>query len=50
MYLQLAHTKLDACPQTRKFTLECYKITKLLQADEKFAMFQQLRRTALSAL
>ncbi|MDB5249439.1 MAG: hypothetical protein JWQ40_3833 [Segetibacter sp.] len=39
MYLQLAHTKLDACPQTRKFTLECYKITKLLQLMRSLQCF-----------
>jgi four helix bundle protein len=48
MFLQLAHTKLNVYQQTRKFTLECYKVTKLLPADERFAMVQQLRRAALS--
>ena len=28
--------------------LECYKVTKLLPADEKFAMVSQIRRAALS--
>ncbi|GEO09805.1 four helix bundle protein [Segetibacter aerophilus] len=49
MFLQLAHTKLNAYQETRKFTLECYKVTRLLPADERFAMVQQLRRAALSA-
>ncbi|HEX8460801.1 MAG TPA: four helix bundle protein [Segetibacter sp.] len=48
MFLDLAHTKLNAYQQTRIFTLECYKVTKLLPADERFAMVQQLRRAALS--
>jgi four helix bundle protein len=48
MFLQLAHTKLNAYGQTRRFTFECYKITKLLPTDEKFAMVQQIRRAALS--
>jgi four helix bundle protein len=48
MFLHLAHTKLDAYQQTRVFTLECYRVTKLLPVDEKFAMVQQLRRAALS--
>lgn len=48
MFLQLAHTKLRVYQQTRKFTLECYKVTKILPPDERFAMVQQLRRAALS--
>lgn len=39
---------MNAYEQTRIFTLECYKVTKLLPADERFAMVQQLRRAALS--
>lgn len=48
MFLQLAHTKLNVYQQTRKLTLECYKVSKLLPPDERFAMVQQLRRAALS--
>ena len=48
MFLQLAHTKLDVYQQTRLFTLECYRISKLLPADERFGMTSQLRRAALS--
>lgn len=40
MFLQLAHTKLNVYHQTRKFTLESYKLTKLFPLDEKFAMVQ----------
>jgi len=50
MFLQLAHTKLNVYHHTKQFTLECYKVTKLLPADEKFAMVQQLRRASLSVL
>lgn len=49
MFLQLAHTKLNVYHQTRKFTLESYKLTKLFPPDERFAMVQQIRRAALSA-
>jgi four helix bundle protein len=48
MFLQLAHTKLNVYKQTRKLTLECYKVTKLFPSEEKFAMVQQIRRAALS--
>lgn len=34
--------------RTRKFTFECYRLTKLLPVHERFAMVQQLRRAALS--
>ena len=33
---------------SRKFVLECYKLTKHLPADEKFGMISQIRRAALS--
>ena len=32
----------------KQFTLECYKLTKLLPAEERFNMTQQIRRAALS--
>jgi len=48
MFLHLAHTKLNVYQQTKVFTLECYKVSKLLPIDERFAMVQQLRRAALS--
>ena len=48
MFLHLKHTKLDIFQATKSFTLECYKATKLLPADERFAMVQQIRRAALS--
>lgn len=48
MFLQLAHIKLNVYKQTKKFTLDCYKVTKLLPLEERFAMVQQLKRAALS--
>lgn len=48
MFLQLAHTKLHVYQHSKAFTLECYKVTKLLPTDERFAMVQQIRRAALS--
>ena len=47
MFLQLAHTKLDIFKASKSFTLECYRISKLLPQEEKFAMSQQIRRAAL---
>jgi len=49
MFLKLAHTKTPVFQESKKFTLECYRITKDFPADEKFAMVQQIRRAALSA-
>ncbi len=48
MFLQLAHTKIDVFQQSRKLTLEFYRITKDFPTEEKFAMVQQIRRAALS--
>lgn len=48
MFLHLAHTKTPVFLESKKFTLECYKITKDFPAEEKFAMVQQIRRAALS--
>lgn len=48
MFLNLKHTRLDIFLATRSMTLECYKATRLLPSDEKFAMIQQIRRAALS--
>src|SRR4030095_14283210 len=48
MFLKLAHTKLDIFQATKLLTLECYRATKLLPSDERFAMVQQIRRAALS--
>ena len=48
MFLQLAHTKTPVFQESKKITLECYRITKDFPPDEKFAMVQQIRRAALS--
>jgi len=48
MFLQLAHTKTPVFVESKKFTIECYEITKDFPNDEKFAMVQQIRRAALS--
>ena len=48
MFLTLNHQRLDLYTFSRKFVLESYKLTKLLQPDEKFGMISQIRRAALS--
>lgn len=48
MFLKLNHQKLDLYSVSRLFVLECYKLSKLLPADEKFGMISQIRRAALS--
>jgi four helix bundle protein len=48
MFLQLAHTKLDIFKASKCFTMECHRISKLLPAEKRYAMSQQIRRAALS--
>jgi len=48
MFLKLKHQQLNIYPASRAFVLECYKLTKLFPADEKFAMVSQIQRAALS--
>jgi four helix bundle protein len=48
MFLTLNHQKPDLYSFSRKFVLECYRLTKHLPADEKFGMISQIRRAALS--
>jgi four helix bundle protein len=48
MFLQLAHTKKEVFQESKKLTLECYRVTKDFPAEERFAMVQQIRRAALS--
>lgn len=48
MFLQLSHTKLDIFQISKSLTLECYRVSKLLPPEERFAMLQQIRRAALS--
>jgi four helix bundle protein len=50
MFLQLAHTKLDVYKFSQELVLECYRVTKLFPADERFALVQQIRRAASSVL
>ncbi len=48
MFLQLSHTKLDIFQASKSLTLECYRLTKFLSQEEKYAMSQQIQRAALS--
>lgn len=48
MFLTLNHQKPDIYNFSKTFTLECYKLTKIFPADEKFGMISQIRRAALS--
>ena len=48
MFLHLSHTKLEVYKSSREFTFECYKFTKVLTDEEKYAMASQIRRAALS--
>ncbi|MBK9939667.1 MAG: four helix bundle protein [Chitinophagaceae bacterium] len=48
MFLKLNHQKLDVFNTTRQFVSECYKMTNILPADEKFGMSTQIRRAAVS--
>jgi len=44
----MAHTKTPVFQESKKFILECYRITKDFPKDEKFGIVQQMRRAALS--
>lgn len=48
MSLHLSHTKLEVYKSSREFAFECYKLTKILPDEEKYAMASQIRRAALS--
>lgn len=48
MFLTLNHQKLDIYNFSRAFLIECYRLTKVLPAEEKFGMISQIRRAALS--
>ena|SRR5689334_10606959 len=48
MFLQLAHTKLDACQVSQELVIECYTTTLAFPKAERFSMVQQIRRAALS--
>lgn len=48
MFLQLNHQKLKVVTITRQFVLECYRLSNILPADEKFGIITQIRRAAVS--
>lgn len=48
MFLKLNHQKLDVYATSRKFVMECYKLTHSLPGEERFSMISQIRRAALS--
>ncbi len=48
MFLKLNHQSLDVYTFSKKFVLECYKLTKHFPSDEKFGMISQIRRAGLS--
>ena len=48
MFLELAHTKKPVFSESKKFILECCRITKDFPQEERFSMVQQIGRAALS--
>jgi len=48
MFLTLNHQKLEVYKVSKKFVMECYRLTKQLPPNEKFGMISQIRRAALS--
>ena len=48
MFLKFNHQNLNVYASSKKFVIECYKITTQLPPDEKFGMISQIRRAALS--
>lgn len=48
MFIRLDHHKLQVYDFSQQLTLECYRITRLFPADEKYALVQQIRRAATS--
>ena len=48
MFLKLNHQNLDVYTFSKKFVLECYKLTKHFPSEEKFGMISQIRRAGLS--
>ena len=48
MFLQLNHQQLEVFKVSKKFVLECYKLTTFFPQDEWYAMVQQIRRAELS--
>ena len=48
MFLNLSHQKMEVFMRSRQLVLECYRLTKIFPAEEKFALSQQIRRAGLS--
>ncbi len=48
MFLKLNHQNLEVYSFSKKFVIECYKLTKHLPSEEKFGMISQIRRASLS--
>ena len=48
MFLTLNHQKLEVYVTSRLFVMECYRLSRLLPAEEKFGMVSQIGRAALS--
>jgi len=48
MFLQLNHKNLEVYKTARELLKECYTITRLLPAEEKYNLTQQIRRAGLS--
>ncbi len=48
MFLKLNHQNLDVYTFSKKFVLECYKLTKHFPSEEKFGMIGQIRKAGLS--
>ncbi|MFT4019479.1 MAG: four helix bundle protein [Agriterribacter sp.] len=48
MFLTLNHQKMEVYALSRALIKECYKLTKALPPEEKYAMVSQIRRAVLS--
>jgi four helix bundle protein len=48
MFLKLNHQKLEVFNVSGQFVLECYRLSNILPADERFGMVTQIRRAAVS--
>jgi len=48
MFLKLNHQQLKVYAVARQFVLECYRLSNILPAEERFGMTSQIRRAAVS--
>jgi len=48
MFLKLNHQQLEVYSVARQFVLECYRLSNILPAEERFGMSSQIRRAAVS--